>query len=208
MKVRYLGHSCFEFTAKDGSVLLTDPYTGVGYELPKGLTADIVTVSHGHFDHAYTQGVRASVIVKKKDEVAFGGIKIEGIESNHDDKQGALRGKNTIYKIRIDGLTVCHMGDIGEPCSSVLVEKIGEVDVLMLPVGGTYTVDGAGAMEYVKKIRPRVLLPMHYKPQDGSLDIAGIQPFLTLCKEYTRVADGEMEIDEHTDGIFYMERVK
>ncbi len=208
MKIRYLGHSCFELTSKKGVTVLTDPYTGVGYELPKGLTADIVTTSHGHFDHSFLQGVQAKTVLASAGTHTVEGILFEGIESYHDEKAGTLRGKNVLYKIRVDGLTVCHMGDIGEACSPYLLEKIGRVDVLLIPVGGTYTVDAKGAKEYIDKIQPKIVLPMHYKPTDGSLDITGIQPFLDRCGEYTAVKEGVMYIDEGTQGIFYMERVK
>ncbi len=207
MKIRYLGHSCFEITCNSGKKIITDPYRGVGYELPQGLCADIVTVSHGHFDHAYTQGVHARQIVDSSAGYADEGVTITGIDSYHDGKQGVLRGNNIIFKINADGVTLCHMGDIGEEYSSALMKKIGEVDILLLPVGGTYTVDAQGAKRYVDGIQPKAVIPMHYRPKDGSLDIADCASFLKLFDgECVLRCGNEVEITDFTHGILYMER--
>ncbi len=210
MKVRYLGHSCFEFTSADGVKIITDPYTGVGYELPGGLTADILTLSHAHFDHCYAQAVNFQELVTQAGTFLFSGVKIEGIPTYHDPKQGALRGANIVYKITLDGITVCHLGDIGEECSPSLVGKIGKADVLCVPVGGTYTVDALGAKKYADMLAPKAVIPMHYKPIDGALDIADVRPFLDLYEEknITCIANGETQIDGQTRGIIFMERVK
>ncbi len=207
MKIRYLGHSCFEITTNAGIKIITDPYTGVGYELPQGLRADIVTVSHGHYDHNYTQGVRADIIVDTLAGYAAEGITITGIDSYHDEKQGALRGQNIIFKICADGVALCHMGDIGEEYSSKFMEKIGEVDVLLLPVGGTYTVDAEGAAGYVEGLLPSTVIPMHYRTQDSSLDIDDCTPFFKIFEGDLIIRCGnEVEITEDTYGILYMER--
>ncbi|MBQ8343102.1 MAG: MBL fold metallo-hydrolase [Clostridia bacterium] len=214
MKILYLGHSCFQLTAKDGTCVVTDPYTKVGYELPSGLWADIVTVSHGHFDHNYTQAVQNGVVIAKAGEYCFNGIKITGVDSWHDEKQGALRGGNTIFKIKMDGITVCHLGDLGEPCRAELLRAIGDVDVLLVPVGGTYTVDAVGAKAYADGICPKKLIPMHYKPTDGKLDITSAEPFLALYneEEIQRVLSGEIVIEqtdlENGEKIIYLERAK
>lgn len=209
MQIRYLGHSCFEITSKAGKRIITDPYTKVGYELPQGLSADVVTTSHAHFDHNYTQAIHCKKVIGEAGNFFVDGIEIIGIESYHDPKQGALRGKNIIYKIIVDGVVFCHMGDIGEECSKTLVEKIGKVDVLLVPVGGTYTVDALGAKKYIEEIAPKTVIPMHYKPKDGALDITGIQPFFDMCQGevITKALDGVAEIDGNTSGIIYMERV-
>lgn len=208
MKIRYLGHSCFECTDKNGTVLITDPYTQVGYELPRGLRADIVTVSHGHFDHNYIVAVQAKNVVDFPSGGVYEGVEICGVECYHDPKFGALRGKNIAFKFVMDGLTVCHMGDIGEEVSKELVKRIGKVDVLLVPVGGTYTVDALGAKAYVDAISPNVVIPMHYKPADGTIDITDIQPFLDVCGvDYVSVK-GEMQITADTRGVIYMERAE
>ncbi len=205
--LEYLGHSCFLLTAENGKTVLTDPYQGVGYALPKGLRADIVTVSHGHFDHNYVDGVSCKKVLSTPERYAKEGVEIVGIESYHDEKRGALRGRNIIYKIKVDGKIFCHMGDIGEEVSSARIENIGKVDVLFIPIGGTYTVDAQGAKRWIDAITPKVIVPMHYKPSDGSLDITSAQPFLSLCGGYTSI-QGKMQIDEQTQGVYYMERNK
>ena len=214
MKIRYLGHSCFQLTSQNGTCVVTDPYTKVGYELPKHLWADLITVSHGHFDHNYTQALGNEPIIDKAGKYSFNHVRITGIDSWHDEKQGALRGGNVIYKIRMDGITFCHLGDVGEPCLAELVEKIGDVDILLVPVGGTYTVDALGAKAYADAIHPKKVIPMHYKPTDGKMDITSAEPFLALynSEEIKRVPSGELEISlSDLDGgekIIYMERVK
>lgn len=213
MKIRYFGHSCFEFTTDEGTVLLTDPYKGVGYEMPKNLTADAVFISHGHFDHSNVEGLRTSILLLFADDYTVKEVAISGIECYHDPRQGALRGKNIIFKFTAGGMTFCHMGDVGEPCSDELAEKIGAVDVLFVPVGGTYTVDALGAKEYVDKIAPKAVIPMHYKPADGTLDINTAQLFLSLFEkeEILRVKNGVIEFTKEElqklPRVIYMERV-
>ena len=212
MKITYLGHSCFHIESNAGTSIVTDPYTGVGYELPAGLTADAVTVSHGHFDHNYSSAVQTKQIISALGKHTVKDIDVAGIATWHDPKQGALRGSNIVFKMQIDGISVCHLGDLGESCSAGILEKIGKVDVLLIPVGGTYTIDAVQAKEYVQKIAPKCVIPMHYRPEDGALDITDCAPFLSLFNEsiIRIVKEGEMEI---TSGnltkdmqIIYMER--
>ena len=180
MKIEYFGHSCFRVTSEAGVSWLCDPYTQVGYELPSSLRAEIVTVSHGHFDHNYVDGVQGSkCIVHSAGEFSACGVQGRGIPCFHDDKNGALRGNNLIFKVIIDGVTFCHFGDLGEPCNHALIERIGGVNVLMLPVGGTYTIDAEQAKQYVEILQPNLIVPMHYKPQDGTIDITDASPFLS-----------------------------
>ena len=196
MKIEYFGHSCFKITLDSGVSVLTDPYTRVGYELPKGLRADFVTVSHGHFDHnfvdalAYVGEVLQSVGAYEK-----AGVRFIGLESNHDEKGGTLRGKNIAYIIEADGKRLCHLGDIGEPCSPAFVEKVGEVDILFLPIGGKYTIDAREAKRYMDAIAPKTVLLMHYRPKDGTIDIDTEKPFLSLVDGYA-VRVGEYDTKE------------
>ena len=210
MKIRYLGHACFEIMSTKGIKIITDPYTGVGYELPANLTADIVTVSHAHFDHNYTQAVQSSFVIDGLGEYSFGDVGICGISSYHDSEMGALRGENIIYKIKIDEITLCHMGDIGDECSTELVERIGEVDVLFIPGGGKYTVDARGAKRDIEAIQPTVVIPMHYRPDDGVLDIATEDAFLKLYPigEVEIVQEGVLKFCEDTQRVIFLERVK
>ncbi len=186
MKIEYLGHSAFRFTFANGKTLLTDPYTRVGYELPKALTADIVTVSHGHFDHNYTAAIQGKfTLVDKPQAYTFDGITVRGVLCKHDNQGGTLRGENIAFVIQADGVTVCHMGDIGEEVRQEFIERLGEIDVLLIPVGGTYTVDYLGAKAYIDAIQPKLVIPMHYRPKDGAIDVSNEKPFLDLYPNVT-----------------------
>lgn len=216
MVIRYLGHSCFQLTSNDGISVVTDPFTKVGYELPAGLEADVVTVSHGHFDHNYVSAIKGvTEIVSAAGEYEKRGVKIIGKESFHDPLQGKLRGKNVIFKLWMDGIEFCHLGDLGEEISDEILEKIGSPDVLLIPVGGTYTIDAAQAKEYVERISPKAVIPMHYRPVDGGLDITSAEAFLSLYNDsdVLSVPNGIMRLFK-TDlkagekQIIYMERMK
>ena len=184
MKIRYLGHSCFQLINEAGTVLITDPYQGVGYEMPKKISADIVTVSHDHFDHNYVGGVGGAPEWFQGEGVGeCKYIKLTGIKTWHDPLEGKLRGKNTVYKIETDDIVFCHLGDIGEVCTEEIVRKIDKVDVLFLPIGGTYTIDAEQAKDYVDMLAPKIVIPMHYRPSDGKLDIDGADKFLLQYSE-------------------------
>ncbi len=173
-KITWLGHACFLIVASDGARVLTDPFDGsVGYDVP-AVEADIVTVSHGHFDHNNIEVVRGDPkVVDTPGDRSFGSVRIRGIQTYHDTKSGALRGPNVVFIIETDGMTICHAGDLGHNLSDETVESIGRVDVLLLPVGGTYTLDAKAALEVVHKLDPRIVIPMHYKTPD--LKLSGIE---------------------------------
>ena len=182
MRLCYLGHSCFLLAAENGTRIVTDPYSGIGYEMPR-VAADFVVCTHGHYDHAYADGVDcAHAPVVRAGKYDLGGVRAQGFDSFHDEVRGAKRGKNVVFVFEADGARVCHMGDIGQPCTKEFVQKLGAVDVLLLPVGGTYTVDAAGAMEYARAIAPKIAVPMHYAA-GGTIDIAPPDAFLALAKE-------------------------
>lgn len=212
MKIKYLGHSCFIIETSDGLRILTDPYKGVGYELPENLQADITLISHAHFDHNNIDAVTSKFVLQTAGEYEFLDLKIKGIESNHDDKGGTLRGKNIIFTIQVDGYTLCHFGDLGEPCSQKLLAKIGKVDILLIPIGGRYTIDAKQAKKYVEEMQPKLVIPMHYKPKDGTIDITDASEFLSLFESVVYVNpkyEIRIEKDSLTNDktqIIYMER--
>ena len=214
MKIEYFGHSCFRLTSSAGVRLITDPYTRVGYELPCGISADIITVTHAHFDHNYVDGISDfKEIWNIAGKQAFGEVKANAILCNHDEKGGMLRGKNLIFKIEMDGLVLCHLGDLGEKYSSALEEQIGKTDVLFLPVGGTYTIDAVQAKEYVDALKPKLVIPMHYRPNDGTIDISSAEAFLKLCKDNVKATQSKNELElskedllDFATEIIYMER--
>lgn len=181
MKIEYLGHSCFVLTSGTGVSVVCDPYDdSVGYKMPR-VKADAVTVSHHHFDHDCVSNVGGSPeIIDRECSRTLSGVEIDTVRSFHDGMRGKLRGENLIFKFRIDGINVCHLGDLGEAYSRTLVERIKPVDVLLIPVGGTYTIDASTAKEYVNGIMPDIVVPMHYKTADCKLDIGGVDGFTEL----------------------------
>lgn len=184
MKITYLGHSCFKLTESTGTSIVCDPYSPeIGYTLPK-LTADAVTVSHHHFDHDYVAAVGGKPrVIDKESSYDLPGVEINAVKSFHDGKRGKKRGENVIFKFRMDGLDICHLGDLGEACTAELIELILPVDVLLIPVGGNYTIDAETAKEYVDRLMPEIVIPMHYKTRDSKVDIDKVDKFLELFDE-------------------------
>lgn len=169
MIIRYLGHSSFYLRGARFSVV-TDPFSDIGYELER-VKADFCTVSHGHYDHDNVSGVDVRNVIRSSEHGFL------AIKTYHDARSGALRGENTVFKFEMDGIEFCHMGDVGEYCSTELVEQIGETDVLFIPVGGNYTIDYREAINYVEAIKPKIVIPMHYKTRSCTIDIDGVEKF-------------------------------
>ena len=219
MKIRYRGHSCFQLTESTGTSIVTDPYGDVGFDLPC-ISADVVTVSHDHYDHNNVKAVKGNpVVIDKEGNYEIGGVGITAIRSWHDNESGDKRGENLIFKFRMDGLEICHLGDLGEECSSSLLELLLPVHVLIIPVGGTYTLDAEQAKEYVDRIMPSIVIPMHYKTKGLDMDIDKVSEFTDLFDgsdaegEIAELGDDELElfrddITEESTKIIVMERGK
>lgn len=165
------GHSCFTITNEKGTKIVTDPFgDGIGYKV-QDLYAQIVTVSHDHSDHNNLASVKSNfTAIRERGQFKAYGIKIKGIKTYHDTESGALRGENTVYTYNIDGVNVCHLGDLGHVLSNEQVKSIGKVDILMIPVGGLYTIDGETAAKVVNQLNPKIVIPMHYKTEVLSPD--------------------------------------
>lgn len=215
MKIRYLGHSCFVLTESTGTTIVTDPYGAIGYKMPP-VKADAVSVSHGHYDHNNVSAVQGNpVVLDEEGTYEVGGVIITAIRSYHDKSSGSERGENLIFKFRMDGLEICHLGDLGEECSSALIETLLPVHVLMIPVGGTYTIDAEQAKEYVDRIMPAIVIPMHYKTKGLNMDIDKVDAFTDQFdeEEVEELDDSELElfrddISEESTKIIVMEREK
>ena len=180
MRIQYYGHSCFLIATDFGTRILTDPCdSSTGYTL-KNIRCDCVTVSHSHFDHGYTDAAIGSpAILESGADLKIGDIRIYTVKTFHDDKQGELRGENAVFCIEADGLRLVHMGDFGEAeLREETAAAIGQPDILFVPVGGTFTVDAAGALALAEKLNPKILIPMHYMTEVLTFKIAGIAPFL------------------------------
>jgi len=178
MDITWLGLSCFRIRGSH-AIIVTDPFPpGLGYNLGK-LTADIVTVSHQHPSHSYDQGINGEHrLVKGPGEYEISGVLILGIRTYHDSVKGQSRGKNTIYLMEIDGVNVLHLGDLGHALGDDMVEEIGNVDILLLPVGGVSTINAAMAAEVIRKLEPKVVIPMHYKTAKSDRDLEPVENFL------------------------------
>lgn len=191
MDIIYLGHSSFKLSGKDASVV-TDPFDPkmVGLTYPQ-ISADIVTVSHEHGDHDKIESVTdVHKVIKGPGEYEIRGISIIGYPSFHDNKEGKERGKNTIFIYEIDGIRLAHLGDLGHKLTESLVNQLGDVDVLMVPVGGEYTIDFEVAVEVVRQIEPKIIIPMHYKIKGMNEEMFGK---LTGPQEFTSALGYKIE---------------
>ncbi|MFP4461771.1 MAG: MBL fold metallo-hydrolase [Thermotogota bacterium] len=162
MKIRWLGHSCFEI--KTSFYILTDPFDdSLSYPFNPG-EIQIITESHQHHDHnAHDRVPGDPAIVKTPGEHAFDEVLIKGYQSFHDKVEGEKRGDNIIFQIVSEGITITHLGDLGHMLERDTVEKLYYTDMLMIPVGGTYTIDANEAVKVIELIKPKVVVPMHYK---------------------------------------------
>jgi L-ascorbate metabolism protein UlaG (beta-lactamase superfamily) len=199
MKIKWFGHSCFLLTADRGPRILTDPFDdSVGYPVPR-VAADIVTTSHKHFDHSYIQAVSGQFThFSQSGRYSAHGVDITGVAAFHDEAGGSKRGQNVIFVFALDGLRVCHCGDLGHSLTAEQVREIGLVDILLVPVGGFYTIDAVGAAQISKALDATVIIPMHYKTDVLSFPIAGVDPFLTAMGGGRRAGAREITVNKDT----------
>ena len=179
LRIRWHGHSCFEIT--NDVTLVTDPHDGKSIGIPHpDVTSDIILVSHNHYDHNSVESVvkEKSVVVMDETAKIVSGVRIKGIRSFHDENDGRKRGSNLIYLFSMDDIAFCHLGDLGHLLDEDAVQQIGNVDILFTPVGGNFTIDSAKAWEIISSIKPRIVVPMHYKFDGLSLPINEVDSFL------------------------------
>ena len=178
MEITWYGHSCFRLRGK-GATVVTDPYSGeYGYTLPR-IRADIVTISHHHPDHDYVRGIKGNPkVVDGPGEYEIRGVFITGIPTFHDRRRGRDRGSNTVFLFDIDDLRVCHLGDLGHVLDQSQVEVLGDIDVLLIPVGSVSTINAAQAAEVVSLLEPKIVIPMHYKTEVLTLKLDPVDKFL------------------------------
>jgi L-ascorbate metabolism protein UlaG (beta-lactamase superfamily) len=182
MKIKYLGHAAFSIASNKGVKIVADPYAVEPGFLTYGEineSADIVTVSHSHHDHNNVAAVKGNPeVVNRAGRSVIKGIEVRGVASYHDDAGGRLRGDNVIFCFEVDGVMVCHLGDLGHRLDDKQLEEIGRIDILLIPVGGNFTIDAKVATEVCDRLKPRVIIPMHYKTEKGLLNIAGVDEFI------------------------------
>lgn len=193
MKLKYLAHASFLITADDGTRIITDPYTvGKGFDHAAiDEAADIVTVSHEHGDHNNAAAVKGSPVVIK-DSAEVKGISIKAVPTAHDDSGGSQRGKNNVYCLQVDDIRICHLGDLGHLLTDNQVVEVGKVHVLLVPVGGFFTIDARTAQMVADQVRARVIIPMHFKTGKMNLPIADVEEFLRDKDNMTRVDGSEV----------------
>ncbi|MCL4366602.1 MBL fold metallo-hydrolase [Patescibacteria group bacterium] len=180
MDITWLGQACFKIKGKNATVVI-DPFDPgmMGLKLPKDLEADVVLSTHDHPDHNYFAALAGEpLIIKGPGEYEVKGITIEGIASFHDNSSGQSRGVNTIYHFTQDKIDVVHLGDLGHLLTDEQISEIENTDILLIPVGGNYTIDGERAAKVVAQLEPKIVIPMHYKLPEMKLEIEGVESFL------------------------------
>jgi L-ascorbate metabolism protein UlaG (beta-lactamase superfamily) len=204
VKIKYLGHSSFFLTADNGIKIITDPYTPnerIKLAAPAE-TADIVTMSHSHGDHSNIMVVKGN----PQGLMGYGkwnvkGIEIQGMATYHDDAGGKRAGSNMIYCFNIDGLKVCHCGDLGHLLSDAQFTELGKVDVLLIPTGGNYTIDAAAATAIMNRLKPLLTIPMHYRNPKVDYPVAGVEEFTKDKRNVVFSQNSELEVSKNKGAV-------
>jgi L-ascorbate metabolism protein UlaG (beta-lactamase superfamily) len=194
MKLKWLGHACFLITSETGVRIITDPYpqgSGLSY-VPVNETADIVTVSHDHFDHNNVSAVsgKPEVVTSTK---TVKGIQFKGIATHHDESQGKERGTNTIFCFTVDGIKLCHLGDLGHRLNKEQIFEIGTVDILLIPIGSVFTIDAKMAGTVSDDLKPKVVIAMHCKTPKCDWPLNTVDDFVAGKKNVRKLNSSEVE---------------
>ena len=192
-RITYYGHAMFLIESSAGIKIGIDPYNQqVKDDLPD-VSADIVLVSHDHFDHSNINLFKGEPeVLKTPGEKNAKGISVHGIKTYHDHAQGTKRGDNILFKFKVDEISFAHMGDLGHLPSQNQLKILKDINVLMLPIGGIYTIDYRQAHRLIKDIKPNIAIPMHYKQKDTKIDVDDINNFLNEIKDYKVLDAGEI----------------
>ena len=201
MQIKWLGHATFLITSQTGVKIIIDPYTvdsHIHYG-PLNEFADIVTVSHGHGDHSNAQAIKGNPQVLNSAGVkSLKGIAIKGVMAFHDAVNGTKRGKNIIYCYKVDGIDICHLGDLGHTLDKQQLDEIGHVDILIVPVGGFFTIDAKEANTVVDEIKPKIVIPMHYKTPKTDHPIVDVEEFLKGKKNVRKMNSSSVTFTNNT----------
>jgi len=197
MKLKWYGHSCFGLTFANGTTLITDPFDDtVGYPLCTA-RADAALTSHGHFDHNHVQSLSGEPkVFSAPGEYEIGGVRITGVHACHDPEQGKLRGENVIFIVEGDGLRIAHLGDLGHMPDESQLAAIQNVDLLLLPIGGTFTITTPQAVELIAQAKPRTAVAMHFRNEYCTFPITDEKEFAALTN--AAYMPGELEITPET----------
>jgi L-ascorbate metabolism protein UlaG (beta-lactamase superfamily) len=212
VKLQYLGHACVRLISEIGTTIICDPYDSnlVGYAMPS-FGCDLATISHGHADHNCVEALtNLPTVMDCPGTIVLDDVSVTAFSTWHDDKQGALRGDNLVFTFGIDALRVAHLGDLGEVNQEV-ANKLAGTNVLIIPVGGNYTIDAKQAKWYVDQIAPQIVVPIHYS-QGGTIDIARVEQFTNLFDKSRVVYATDFynidDIDENTTKIVVISRIE
>jgi L-ascorbate metabolism protein UlaG (beta-lactamase superfamily) len=200
MLLQWFGHSSFLIISGSGTKIIMDPYEpgGFGGTFKYGriqIAPDIVTVSHSHADHAFVEGLPGRFeVVSRTGSYNIKGIPIKGIESFHDAQYGDVRGKNIIFSVTVDKIRIAHLGDIGHQPSQPELEQLGEVDILLIPVGGHYTIGPEEADRVIERINPKIAIPMHFKTDKVEFPLGPLEDFTNGKTNVKFLGKSEFEI--------------
>lgn len=198
MKIKWYGHAAFLITSDQGTKIILDPYEpgAFGGQLSYGRIsdqADLVLTSHDHADHNYTNDLPGRPeVVRGSGSKTVKGISIKGIPTYHDPSKGKERGENVVFNLLVDGIQVCHLGDLGHVLGEKELQEIGPVDILLIPVGGYFTIDAQEATQIVNRMKPRVVIPMHFKTEKCAFPIAPVEEFLKAKAAFKRPGSSEI----------------
>ncbi|MGJ8455777.1 MBL fold metallo-hydrolase [Pseudothermotoga sp. U03pept] len=193
MKITWFGHACFLIESSQLRIL-TDPFdSSVGYKVPN-VMVDLITESHQHFDHNAHHLIKGKFeVIKEAGFHEFRGAKITGIKTFHDSESGVKRGQNIVFVFEIEGFRLVHLGDLGHVLSQPQVDQLKPVDVLFLPVGGSFTIDPNEAKKVLDQLQPHVAIPMHFKTRYIKFDIAPVEEFTKLCENVKYIGSNLLE---------------
>lgn len=202
MVITWFGHSCFLLEDSHGEKILMDPFNKSMGGTPFKGSVDIVTISHDHFDHNYTELINpGAMIINTPCSYESSSTRIQGIPSYHDNMKGAKRGDNIIYIIETDDLRLCHLGDLGHMLSDKELDLLGSIDILFIPVGGNFTIDPEIAAKLCNKIQSKLVIPMHYKVPHIDFPVRGIEKFISFMKNATNLKSHKLTIDTPLEGV-------
>jgi L-ascorbate metabolism protein UlaG (beta-lactamase superfamily) len=202
MKLKYLAHAAFLFTANKGAKILTDPYEPEGFNGAIGYSpiteaVDAITISHAHADHNYiAPHYQQAKIFNQTGKYEFNDIEILGIKTFHDTKQGKERGENIIFVLKINEIVICHLGDLGHTLNNDTLQAIGKIDVLLIPVGGIFTIDSVTATSVMQSLAPKICIPMHYKTKKLATNLASVDDFIRNKTNVKMVQTSEMKLNK------------
>lgn len=196
MNLIYLGHSCFLIKTSNGRRILLDPFCeNIGYKSYKE-HVDIITVSNAHFEHNFSMNIdNDTKILNTPSNYETYYCKIEGLPSFHDKLHGLKRGPNIIFKLFIDGISICHLGDIGHIPSDSLVQRIGKVDILMIPIGGNYTINASEATHICNIIKSKYVIPIHYMTNKLCYKLDDPSEFIISMKNIKKLKNNDISTD-------------